>query len=149
MYYACMHIYIWYVLYHCELFRQTVLWACSVLEVGKLLSILLNVPNSGHRNLSWHPMRQWRSVLWKAFHSMNRLVAGAIGASASLCGQSCGPAHGPDFSLPVPASLKGFLWPPEPLCPCVYKPGSAEKLVSSDWPGHLWHVCNSQGPSEK
>ena len=41
-------------------------------------------------------------------------------------------AHGPDFSLAVPASLKGFLWPPEPLCPCVYKPGSAEKLVSSD-----------------
>lgn len=51
------HIYVVYYYIIVNYFSSLMSLFCF-LEVGKLLSVLLNVPNSGHRNLSWHPMRQ-------------------------------------------------------------------------------------------
>lgn len=114
---------------------------CSILEVGKLSGVLLNVQKSGHRNLSWCPMRWWRSVLREALYSINRLVAGTVSASPRSVG-SFPSSWARFFTASTWKSLpKDCLCPPEPLCPCVQQAGSAGKLMPNDWPGQLWCVC--------
>lgn len=73
-------------------------------------------------------LRSEKSIM-ASYEAMNKCVVKSFPLNEQACGRSyrcltqslraAFPAHGPDFSLPVPALLKGFLWPPEPLCPCV------------------------------